>query len=291
MAHGCLRTRRSLSFDRKHDFSVFVWHRGRIDDGAPVFPGSLLRNCSRNKHGNSNHHARHEGGALGASCDLWFDDGGRHLAGKQIKWLFLHMYVRSFVTFEMPVLLVGLFYFLWDFTLAMFDDFAMSTPLLHSAGAICGIVLGFTAYFLNWFQLDGEDAISRFRDILGNQPTSKPSDLPKTPTKPKARRLKFGTLDQQTKLLKKYLRQRRFHLAKMKLNQIETEHPKFLLTERHLVAFINLASQHQDGPNLLGWMDEYLTRFEQHATKIRFNKARVQAALTTKKTAGLVPAA
>ena len=103
----------------------------------------------------------------------------------------------------------------------------MSTPLLHSAGAIFGIVLGFIAYFLNWFQLDGEDAISRFRDILGNQPTSNQSDMPKTLTKPKPRRLKFGTLDQQTRLLKKYLHQNRFHLAKMKLNQIETEHPKF----------------------------------------------------------------
>ena len=44
-----------------------------------------------------------------------------------------------------------------------------------------------------------------------------------------------------------------------------------------MVAFINLASRHKDWPNLLGWMDEYLTRFEQHATKIRLNKARVQA--------------
>ncbi len=219
------------------------------------------------------------GGALGASGAIYglMMVATIYAPGRNIKWLFLHRYVREIATFEVPVLIVGLFYFLWDFTLTLFSGFAMNTPFLHSTGAIVGICLGLSVYRLNWFKPDGEDLLTRLRAVFDSDPKPKPPSTGNFPASFQPRQFRFGPLEHQTALLEKYLRQNRFHLAKMKLDQLNSEHSKFQLTERQLVSFINFAARHKDWSNALTWMTEYLDRFECHATTIRLNMARIQA--------------
>ena len=216
------------------------------------------------------------GGALGASGAIF----GMMMVGcicapdKNIKWLFCHFFFRQIASFEVPVLLVGLFYFLWDFGAAMFDSFSMSTPLLHSTGAIAGLAVGFGAYRLNWFELDGEDLVSRLRVLFGA-----PAEDTKQKTEPtpqKARRLKFGKLKNQLHLFDQYAQKRNYPLMLMKLKQISYDHPNHELDKKQLVSLIRQGTNQKDWSHVVSWMDEYLTRFESNATAIRLNKARIQ---------------
>ena len=153
----------------------------------------------------------------------------------------------------------------------------MSTPFLHLTGAIVGIGLGFSVYPLAWFKADGEDVLSRLRAVFESNSSANLPITVELPTAFQPQQFRFGPLDHQTALLETYLHQQRFHLAKMKLNQINSEHAKFHLTERQLVLFINLSFRHQDWSNALFWMAEYLDRFDSHASNIRLNMARIQA--------------
>ncbi len=173
--------------------------------------------------------------------------------------------------------MVGLFYFLWDFSAAMFSGFAMSTPFLHSIGAIVGSAVGIRAYRLNWFELDGEDLFSRFKELFGG-PSDDGQPKPESkPSLPKARPQKFGKLNNQLHLFEQYTRKRNYPLMLMKLKQITYDHPEHEFGERQLIAMISRGTTEQDWQNVLGWMDEYLTRFNSNAVTIRLNKARILA--------------
>ena len=74
-------------------FLFLVWHRCRVDDEAPVFPGSLLRNRSRssllaiavatNMAIQFIMLGATGGSAMGASVTIYpLTDGGRHFAAR-----------------------------------------------------------------------------------------------------------------------------------------------------------------------------------------------------------------
>jgi membrane associated rhomboid family serine protease len=218
------------------------------------------------------------GGSLGASGAIYglIMVGALCAPGKNVRWIWIYYYTRM-TTFEVPVLITGIFYFFWDFSLAMYDDFAMSTPFLHTTGALAGLGLGVLTYRFNWFQNDGEDLWSRFRELIPKKfaKVEQPKTIRKLPrNRPQPN--KFGSLKTQVSKLDAYLAARRFNLANVKLAQIEQVHKKYQLTENQLVQLINLGTGHQQWESVLRWMEQYLAHFTKLATKIRLNQARIQ---------------
>ena len=224
------------------------------------------------------------GGALGASGAIY---GFMMVAaicapGRNIRWIWFYFYTR-YTSLEIPVLINGVFYFMFDFGLTMFSGFAVSTPFLHAIGGLVGIGLGIVAYRLNWFQLDGEDLWSRVKEILGseshgNKATIRPRTTPSAtpPNRPTAPANKFGDLGPQLDRLSAYLDDQRYRLAVMKLTQIQHDHSHHQLTERHLIQLINLGSAEQQWPRVIRWMNEYCERFDRYVERITLKKARIQ---------------
>jgi membrane associated rhomboid family serine protease len=219
------------------------------------------------------------GGALGASGAIY---GTMMVAaicgpGKNVVWFWL-FFIRG-GTFEVPVLICSLFYFMTDFYTSIAVGFAPSTPVLHLFGALVGVVCGFAAYRLDWYELDGEDLFSRFREIVGKEPVISEAHAKRieaqNPIKPFVREFQFGPLKTQVAKLNKYLNAARYQLAVLKLDQINQEHNRFQLSERQLIRIIKLASDHKDGKNLIQWIDEYAARFEEHSEKLLAYKNRL----------------
>lgn len=219
------------------------------------------------------------GGALGASGAIY---GLMMVAticapGKNIRWIWLYYYSR-YTSLEVPVMINGVYYFMFDFGLAMFSGFAISTPLLHAIGALVGIGLGVVAYRLNLFLLDGEDLWSRAKEAFGGEPAVPPiektvtSDTLKRPV----RTTRHVDQRQQVSKLEHYLAGRHYPLAVMKLTQIQRQDPGFRLTERQLIQLVNLGTERQQWAATLAWIDDYCQTYTRHTTRLRLNKARIQ---------------
>ncbi|MEM9942265.1 MAG: rhomboid family intramembrane serine protease [Planctomycetota bacterium] len=220
------------------------------------------------------------GAALGASGVIYGLMLTACLCGpeRNVRWMTIIFYRVAF--FEVPVLLNGMFYFMYDFTLWMLGDFQMSTPMLHFVGGICGLVVALVAYRLDWFELDGEDAISRFRKIFGKDPIVSKAHQERLDAAKKEdtfeRVYKFGELQPQVDKLYQYLEEDRYELAKMKYKQIRTEHGKFFLKPHQMIQLINLGTREGDWIEVHRMMKAYLKRFQDNRQLILLNKARLE---------------
>jgi hypothetical protein len=90
----------------------------------------------------------------------------------EIKCLLFFMF-RIFL-FDLPALLFGLFYVLWDFGMALFTNFQLSTPLLHVGGAAVGLVVAIVGLKWNWIDTENGDLYSLFLEARGKELEAKP---------------------------------------------------------------------------------------------------------------------
>jgi membrane associated rhomboid family serine protease len=93
----------------------------------------------------------------------------------EIKCLLFFMF-RIFL-FDLPALLFGLFYVLWDFGFALFSNFQMSTQLLHVGGAAVGLVAAVIGLKFNWLDTENGDLYSLFLEARGQELAPKPRKL------------------------------------------------------------------------------------------------------------------
>ena len=135
----------------------------------------------------------------------------------------------------------------------------------------------FGTFKLNWFALDGEDLLSRFRELGGKQPIVSEEHKKRmeeaTPRKKFKRKYKYGKRETQVQKLVEHLEQKRYKLAKVKLAQIREEHGRFQLSEAQLIRLINLATSEKDWPGAVDFMNQYVKRFSSHADLIRVKQA------------------
>ena len=221
------------------------------------------------------------GGALGASGVIF---GLMIIScfvapGNEIQWFGMVFY-RGF-TFQTPVLIAVLYYFLVDFGMALFLKMHMSTPVLHVLGGASGFAWGLIAYRLNWFQQDSESLFARISDLSGNSRKEPKCDSPKTNANtianPKSLpKPKFGKLDLQRKKLDGYLARGNYGMALMKLEQIRHDFSSFRLSQKQLIQLINSGSQKSDWTNVLTWMGLYTNQYSSHGNEILLRKAMIE---------------
>jgi len=77
------------------------------------------------------------------------------------------------IAFDLPILMFGLFYVIWDFTIASFSGFTISTSLLHTVGAAVGLVTGVVFVLSSWVDCEQRDLVSMFRELAGYAPVKK----------------------------------------------------------------------------------------------------------------------
>ena len=88
----------------------------------------------------------------------------------QALFSFMHMKAMGF---NVPVLMFGLFYFLWDFSIALFTGFAVSTAMLHTVGGMVGLVAGVLLISVSWVDCEQRDLLSMFLELAGKEPIKK----------------------------------------------------------------------------------------------------------------------
>ena len=111
----------------------------------------------------------------------------------------LILFIKPYLI-NIPILMMGLFYFLWDFGIALFQGFSLGTELLHVMGAAIGVVTGFGLLTTGRVDCDQRDLFSMARDAAGRpkqtKPSAKPSLQPREPTvdelQEKMRKLAFA---------------------------------------------------------------------------------------------------
>lgn len=86
----------------------------------------------------------------------------------EIKCLVIFMF-RPFL-FDVPALLFGLSYVLWDFGSALFTNFEMSTPLLHVTGAAVGLVAAIAGLKWNWLDTENGDLHALLLEAAEKEP-------------------------------------------------------------------------------------------------------------------------
>lgn len=64
---------------------------------------------------------------------------------------------------DLPIFGFVLFYITWDVLLTIFTGFQLSSEVLHSSGALCGLVVGVVMLKAGWVDCEGYDAFSRLK--------------------------------------------------------------------------------------------------------------------------------
>jgi membrane associated rhomboid family serine protease len=79
--------------------------------------------------------------------------------------------------FDLPALIFGMLYVFWDFGIALFSKFAMSTALLHVSGAVIGLAVAFVGLKLRWVDTENADLYSLIQEAAGKELPDKPKRL------------------------------------------------------------------------------------------------------------------
>ena len=94
---------------------------------------------------------------------------------EEIKCFFMILFRP--ILFDLPALIFGMLYVFWDFGIAMFSNFAMSTALLHIAGAAVGLVVSVVGLKLRWVDTENADLYSLIQEAAGKELPDKPRRL------------------------------------------------------------------------------------------------------------------
>ncbi|MFM7117401.1 MAG: rhomboid family intramembrane serine protease [Planctomycetota bacterium] len=81
------------------------------------------------------------------------------------------------ILFDLPALIFGMLYVFWDFGIALFSNFTMSTALLHVSGAAVGLVAAFVGLKLRWVDTENADLYSLIQEAAGKELPDKPKRL------------------------------------------------------------------------------------------------------------------
>ncbi len=103
---------------------------------------------------------------------------------------------------DLPIYGFVLFYITWDVLLTIFTGFQLSSEVLHSSGALCGLIVGVVMLKAGWVDCEGYDAFSRLKLWMkrGDElRTSKARLLDPEKAKQKKRRTRSGETESQGK--------------------------------------------------------------------------------------------
>ncbi len=187
--------------------------------------------------------------------------------------------------FPIPVLMMALFYFLFDVAHSAASGFEMNTPLLHALGGVVGLVTGFVLLKGGLVENDHRDALSLMEGMWGAQPKSKKQKRLTKLTKEQlaAKEAELQARIEQLRIaensLSMHLQAGNLTSSLAQYHRLKKLDPKFDWQESQLRKLISLAQQNSDWSNTVSLSQQYLDKFksdnQQTATVIRLNLATV----------------
>ena len=190
---------------------------------------------------------------------------------------FLLIFFRFFL-FDVPVLLFGAFYLLWDFGFALFDGFQLSSALLHVIGAAVGIVVASVVLLSKRIDCEDRDLFSMIRAARGKATTV---DGPKKRTKLEvdAERALKREAEQKVitiwKSIDMHLNAGQAPAAIAQLRHLKHYDSKACWDEPRLLKLISLEQHSKHWEELLKLSEEYVERFDARAANVRLNMAKI----------------
>lgn len=176
----------------------------------------------------------------------------------------LVFFYRAFF-FPIPVLMMALFYFLFDLAVSAYGGFEMSTPLLHAIGGLFGFVGGFVLLTTGLVENDRRDALSLFREARGLKP--KKVQPTKRQLQEKEAKKEAAQLAHREKLkvaensLLMHLNARNLEASLAQYHRVKRLDPNFEWTENQMKQLITLAQNNSDWNRAIELSHDYLSIF------------------------------
>ena len=175
---------------------------------------------------------------------------------------------------SIPIAIFGLFYFLWDFGVALFTGFGMSTALLHVMGGATGLIFGVVMLKTGWVDCDNRDLLSMIGDATGK--TDGKKKFTKREIVEREQERDDQTIQYQflVSKLKEHLDADRLKTAIEYYHRIRKHNPSFQFDQKQLAKVINGHQNLQAWEQAIARMKEYIDRFPESSDLVRLNLAR-----------------
>jgi hypothetical protein len=191
---------------------------------------------------------------------------------------FIVVFYRPYF-FGVPILIFAIFYFMWDFSFAMFDGFSMGTALLHVMGGVVGLIAGVVMLKLGWVDCDDEDLFALFRDAFGKKKKKK-----KLSRREKSKReeehehaqlARKRDIDLAWKSIDTHYAAGNVDAALAVYTKLRRREPNERWTETRLLKIIKHFMEARDWNRVIEFSEEYLNHFRARETAIRINLAKI----------------
>ncbi len=174
-------------------------------------------------------------------------------------------FLFQFFLFDVPALLFGLFYVLWDFGMALFTHFEMSTQLLHVSGAAVGLVVAIAGLRWNWIDTENGDLYSLIQEAGGKDLASKPRR--KTILEQQAERAEQLALSEKLNAIRRslelHLEAGNYQAAVAQFRELRRRDAAAQWSEPQLRQLLSQAFRAKDWNTVVDFGRQYLERFDE----------------------------
>jgi membrane associated rhomboid family serine protease len=213
--------------------------------------------------------------ALGASAAIFGIVGVASIWSPKADMHFVwFIYFRPFLI-SVPVLMVSLWYVLWDIGVLWFTDFSMSGATGHVLGAILGLFGGFTILKRGWVDCEGYDILSIARGREGEKYVDPRTAQREKEERIARKRIRAEQTAEDLAQVHVFLQNKNI-LAAIKLMEAVRQRDKSVqweLSDLRLVIAELLRAEHWQQAAL--YMDHYLEHWSDGATEMRLMLAKV----------------
>ncbi len=178
---------------------------------------------------------------------------------------------------DIPVLMMGVLYFLWDFTLALIQGFSLSTELLHVTGAACGLAAGLVILARGKIDCDDRDLFSMIAETRGKPKKSRHAAAPEAPLALTAIELeqRKSKLAFSWKTFDACLDAGHADTAIAQLNNVRKLDQGMTWDENRLLRLIQVLRTQRRFDEVLRYSEQYLAQFSSRAEVVRLSVASI----------------
>ena len=182
---------------------------------------------------------------------------------------------------EIPALIFALFYFLWDFGLALFAGFGMSTPLLHVMGGVVGFGFGIIMLQMGLVQTENRDLWSMILDAAGVDVSKRKKKISRKEKIEQQEREDQAQLDHLEgvkvawKSFDSHMNAGNVMAAIKVYENLRRRAPNERWSEPRLLAVIRSFMATQDWDNVLTYSRKYLELFSKQKNTLCLNMAKI----------------
>ena len=178
---------------------------------------------------------------------------------------------------QVPILMMGAMYFLWDFSFALLQGFSLSTEFLHVTGAAFGMVAGLVILARGKIDCDDRDILSMIAEARGKpKKTSRAAalDAPRglTPIELEQRKSKLAF---SWKTFDTCLDAGHADTAISQLNNVRKLDPGMTWDENRLLRLIQVLRSQRRFDDVLRYSEQYLALFSSRAEVVRLSVASI----------------